>query len=67
MWIVILRRATWSGIRRGLGGSNFWAIVAIFAVGARTIRRMSRAEPEVLFRTKVKPGDIFVLGAREPE
>jgi len=42
-------------------------ILAILAVGARSIRRIARSEPEVLFRTKVAPGDIFVFGARKPE
>ena len=41
-------------------------ILAILAVGARSIRRIARSEPEVLFRTKVTVGDIFVVGARDP-
>ena len=67
MLTVLLRRATWTGIRRGLSGSRAFMILAILAVGARSIRRIARSEPEVLFRTKVAPGDIFVFGAREPE
>jgi hypothetical protein len=64
--IVVLRRATWTGIRRAMGGSRFWVIVAILAVGARSIRRISRGEPEILFRTKMNPGEIFVLGSKTP-
>lgn len=67
MWIVILRRATWTGIRRGMSGSHLWMIVAILAVGARSIRRISRSEPEVLFRTRVGAGDGFILTARDPD
>jgi hypothetical protein len=64
---VILWRVTWTGLRRGLGGSRPWMIVAILAVGVRSLRRIAHSEPEVLYRTKVKPGDIFVLGAKPPE
>ncbi|MGH8977916.1 MAG: hypothetical protein ACRDV7_07555 [Acidimicrobiia bacterium] len=67
MLTVLLRRATWTGLRRGMGGSRPYMILAILAVGARSMRRISRTQPEVLFRTKIKPGDIFVLGAREGE
>jgi hypothetical protein len=63
---VLLRRATWTGIRRGMNGSRAFMILAILAVGARSIRRIARSEPEVLFRTKVSVGDIFVVGARDP-
>ena len=47
-----------------MAGSRVWMILAILAVGARSMRRIARSEPEVLYRTKIKPGDIFVLGAR---
>jgi hypothetical protein len=64
---AILRRATWSGIRGGLRGSRIWAVVAIVAIGARSIRRIARAEPEVLYRTRIRPGEILVLGSKQPE
>jgi hypothetical protein len=41
-------------------------IVAIVAVGARTLRRLAHSEPEVLYRTKIRSGDIFVLGVKDP-
>jgi hypothetical protein len=50
-----------------MGGSRAFMVLAILAVGARSIRRIAHSEPEVLYRTKVKPGDIFVFGAREAE
>jgi hypothetical protein len=67
MLSLILWRITWTGVRRGMNGSRVWMILAILAVGIRSLRRIARSEPEVLYRTKVKPGDILVLGAREPD
>ena len=64
MLAAFLRRMTWTGIRRGMNGSNPWMIVAILAVGARTLRRLAHSEPEVLYRTKVQPGDRFVIRSR---
>jgi hypothetical protein len=66
MWIAALRHFTWTGLRRGMGGSRVWMIVAIVAVGARSIRRISRREPEVLYRTKLATGDGFILTSRPP-
>jgi hypothetical protein len=66
---VFLRRMTWTGIRRGGSGqpgAQAWMILAILAIGARTLRRLARSEPEVLYRTKIKAGDVLVLGAKEP-
>jgi hypothetical protein len=65
--IVILRGLTWTGLRRGVNGSRAWLTVGILAVGIRSLRRIARREPEVLYRTKVKPGDVLVLGARKPK
>jgi hypothetical protein len=66
MLIVILRRLTWTGLRRGVSGSRVWLAVGILAVGIRSLRRIARREPEVLYRTKIKRGDVLVLGARDP-
>ncbi len=65
MWSAILRHFTWVGARRGSAGSRIWMIVTILVVGARTIRRMNRSEPEVLYRTKIRPGEILVMGSKE--
>lgn len=62
----LLRRATIVGTRRGLGGSNAWMIVAILAVGARVLRRLANPGSEVLYRTRIRPGDRFEISAREP-
>lgn len=66
MFEYLLRRATILGTRRGLGGSNAWLVVAILAVGARVLRRLANPEPEVLYRTRIRPGDRFEISAREP-
>lgn len=66
MFEYFLRRATILGTRRGLGGSNAWLVVAILAVGARVLRRLANPEPEVLYRTRIRPGDRFEISAREP-
>ncbi|GIU89236.1 MAG: hypothetical protein KatS3mg010_0335 [Acidimicrobiia bacterium] len=66
MFEHLLRRATILGARRGLGGSNAWMVVAILAVGARVLRRLANPEPEVLYRTRIRPGDRFEISAREP-
>jgi hypothetical protein len=58
---TLLRRLTGMGITRGFGGSRPWMIVGMVAVGLRTIRRMANPAPEVLYRTKVKPGDVFEI------
>lgn len=66
MFEYLLRRATILGTRRGLGGSNAWMVVAILAVGARMLRRLANPETEVLYRTRIRPGDRFEISAREP-
>jgi hypothetical protein len=62
----LLRRATILGARRGLGGSNAWMVVAILAVGARMLRRLANPKTEILYRTRIRPGDRFEISAREP-
>lgn len=60
----LLRRLTNAGTRRGLAGSNVWLAVAIVAVGARAIRRIGRPASDVLYRTRIRPGDRFEITAR---
>jgi hypothetical protein len=59
-----LRRLTTMGFTRGMRGSRPWMITAMIAVGLRALRRMSHPAPEVLYRTKVSPGDTFEIVAR---
>jgi hypothetical protein len=64
MW---LRRLTTMGFRRGMRGSRPWMIAALVAIGMRALRRLANPPEEVLFRTRVKPGDRFELLTRSPE
>ena len=64
MW---LRRLTTMGFRRGVRGSRPWMIAAILAVGMRALRRLANPPEEVLFRTRLRPGDRFELVSRAPE
>lgn len=67
MYLGALRRITDHSLRRGLGGSRTWMIVGILAIGLRALYRIAHSEPEVLYRTRVQPGDIFVFGAKDAE
>ncbi|GIU87754.1 MAG: hypothetical protein KatS3mg009_2269 [Acidimicrobiia bacterium] len=60
----VLRRLTNLGARRGSAGSNVWLAVAVVAVGARAIRRISHPASDVLYRTRIRPGDRFEITAR---
>ena len=64
MYASLLKRLTSNGFRRGMGGSRAWLVVGIVAAGARMLRRLARNEPEVLYRTAIKPGDMFEVVTR---
>ena len=66
MYDVILRRLSTAGWRRGRAGSRTWMIVASVAVGLRLLRRVSRSDADVLYRTRVVPGDRFEILTRTP-
>jgi hypothetical protein len=63
----LLRRLTTLGFTRGMRGSRPWMITAMVAIGLRGVRRLANPPEEVLYRTKVKPGDRFELVARASE
>ena len=64
MLAALLRRLTASGFRRGLSGSTPWLVIGVVATGARVLRRLAVPEQEVLYRTAVKPGDVFEIVTR---
>ena len=66
MYDVILRRLSVAGWRRGRAGSRTWMIVAATAAGLRLLRRVSRNNDEVLYRTRVVTGDRFEIVTRAP-
>ena len=62
-----LRYLTRTGFRRGMAGSRGWMTAAVVAGGVRTLRRIARNEPEVVYRTRIRPGERFVVTTRVPE
>ena len=66
MYDIILRRLQTAGWRRGRAGSRTWMIVASVAVGLRLLRRVSRSNEDVLYRTRVVPGDQFEVLTKAP-
>jgi hypothetical protein len=47
-------------------GSHTWLYVGILAGGVRILRHLSRNDEDVLYRTVVKPGDIFEVITKPP-
>jgi len=66
MFGEFLRWLSTSGLRRGIAGSRPWIVVAIVAIGARALGRLARQDEPVLYRTVVRPGDVFSITARKP-
>jgi hypothetical protein len=60
----LLRRLTSNGLRKGVAGSTPWLLVGIVAGGLRMLRHLARDDEEVLYRTVVKPGDVFEVVTR---
>ncbi len=64
MMAPVLRRVSLTGLRKGMSGSRVWLIVGIAAGGLRILRYLAKTEPEVLYRTVVRPGDVFEVVTR---
>ena len=64
MLAALLRRLTASGYHRGLSGSTPWLLIGVVATGVRVLRRLAIPEEKVLYRTAVKPGDVFEIVTR---
>jgi hypothetical protein len=63
---TVLRQLTTTGWRRGRAGSRTWIIVASVAGGLRLLRRVTRNQEEILYRTRVRPGERFEIITRTP-
>ena len=61
----IVNRLFKAGTRRGFGGSQPWAIVAIVAGTIRVIRRLANPKPETVWRQGLQPGDRFEVTVRD--
>lgn len=61
---LLRARATARGL---LGGSKPWTIVWTVLLAARLIRRLTKDKPEVVFSSKLEPGQAFVISTRDRE
>ena len=62
-----LIRSLWAtSWRKARGGSRAWTVVAAAVGGVRLLRRVTRDRDEVLYRTRVMPGDQFEISATPP-
>jgi hypothetical protein len=49
-------------LRRGLlGGSSFWKVLGTLAMAMRLLRKLTRNEPEVVYREVLQPGQSLVI------
>lgn len=54
-------RATDALWRRARSGNGLWLAAAIVAGGLRLLRRWSKREREVVFRSEMKPGEQLTI------
>jgi hypothetical protein len=66
MFELLLRELWATGWRRARAGSRMWTVIAVAAGGARLIRYVAREGDDVLYRTRVMPGDQFEITATPP-
>jgi len=63
-----LLRTVWANSwRRARSGSRAWTAVAVAAGGVRLIRFVARDKDDILYRTRVMPGDQFEIVATPAE
>lgn len=66
MFEQFLSRLASTGFRRSRSGSRVWLVVASVAGGLRLLRYISRRGDDVLYRTRVVPGDQFEITTKAP-
>jgi hypothetical protein len=54
-----LRRTSYIGVRRGMSGSRVWMVIGVVAAGLRVLRWVANNDQDILYRTQIKPGDLF--------
>jgi hypothetical protein len=58
----MLQRLRKTGFRKGvLGSSRGWMAVWVTLAGLRLLRRVTRKEPDVVYREELKPGETLVI------
>ena len=64
----MLRTLARNGLRRGLlEGRRGWLMVGVTATGLRLVARLTARKPEVVYRTKLSPGDRLEIRALPPD
>jgi hypothetical protein len=66
MFESLLRRVWTTSWRRSRAGSRPWMVVAAAAGGVRLLRYVTRDKENILYRTRVMPGDQFEIVASPP-
>ena len=61
---LIYRRAQVKGL---LGGSRPWTVLWGVLFARRLWKRFMKDEPEILYRTELKPGEALVISGKERE
>ena len=61
---LIYRRAQIRGL---VGGSRPWTILWGVLFARRMLKRFMKDEPEILYRTELKPGESLVISGKERE
>ncbi len=61
----IVNRIFRAGVRRGVGGSQPWMVVAVVAGTVRVLRRVASPKPEVVWRQAMRPGDRFEIAVSD--
>lgn len=60
----VFRQAQLRGL---LGGSRPWTYLWMFLVAKRILRRVTRDEPEVVYRSELEPGETIVVSSADRE
>lgn len=60
----VFRQAQMRGL---LGGSRPWTYLWLLLVAKRVLRRLTRDEPEVVYRSELQPGETIVVSSADRE
>jgi hypothetical protein len=64
----MLKRLRQRAFQEGIiGGSTPWMVVGALTWGVYAVQWAMRKKPEVVYRTRLKPGEQLVISARPPK
>lgn len=46
-----------------LGGSRFWTVVGTLGLAMKVLGRLTRDEPEVVYRERLSPGETLLISS----